>query len=643
MIRTIVLAGQKHKLRNQDVLGSGGEATVVRVDSQAVKLYHTIDENRRTKLAAFTQIARSLPHNVCCPLDLVYDARGAIVGFSMRLVPVGFEVVQLLASKKFRRSNPKLNSRFITELFIDILMTFEKLHKQSVVVGDFNDLNIEFGVNQSTSFFIDADSFQFSRFPCMVGTEAYLDPKLYNLNLSAKPYFTIECDWYAFWAMYIRSLLMVHPYGGVHNQYQTIPQRALAGVTILDSSIKYPKVAFSLELLTPDLKTVIERVFGEGERLRPTLTLLQNYAEELIECPSCKVWFPGKQRSCPECANVNQQQIKQVSKITKSSDDRVVTAEELLKTSGRFIWSASRHSDIFAIALENDRYILYHRTRNEIKTYRLFGLGRAQARFDIFANRYLVYSKDQLSDDIYIYDLLLSQEVSHRVISKYHGRPIFSCTHNHLFRLQGQTIYRGSFHPSLGYVEQNVSIVMENQTWFSASDKNDKLFGFQRFFGNLQFFIYDFSSGTKFFVVNMEPLETDESIIGISVRFSSDVILVLFKTEIKGRTFSRINLIDSNGKLILSEKIVSLSSECYKSISGKAFVKLGQKFGILHPTDNGIVQEIRDPQSATQLILTETEPFVQEGDRLEMFGNGVLVTGDASVVQLILESSKIKP
>lgn len=617
-------------IKQSDVLGSGGEATVVSLNNMAVKIYHQPDITRTQKLQQF--IKMQLPNNVCAPLQIVYDSKGKdVVGFTMTKLSKRKEIVQKLSSKKFRRSNPQISLSFISQLFMNAYSTIEQLHPK-IIVGDLNDMNVMFDLGKPDIVFIDVDSFQIYPLPCMVGTETYLDPNLYNLDLTKKPYFKPENDWYSFWAMFIKSLIMVHPYGGVHPDYKSLPQRALNRVTFFDDDVKTPKAALSLDLLNDDLKVVIERIFGKGERYQPPVDIIDEYQKSLVTCNSCKVMHPDSLQHCPQCSTINTQQINRRVNVVKSPGKGTVTSEILLETKGSFVWFKQYGKAIYAIERDNSAYSLLRYYKGKKTKDHLFTENKTIPKFDMFADKYLVVNRDNLSDQIVIYDG--SNKIAERICDTFYGRAMFKCTKDHLIRLQNGVIYKGWFDNTIKrYVEKQIGNCMTNQTWINASPDGSNVVGMQRYFNENRFFVMTFDKITNRHDIKMPKLDDNESILDISVKFSSGYALILLKTEIQGKTYTRVSVVDMNGNIKSSYRVEALSSDTHRHIHGKMFAKPSGMNGIiLHATDDGIVQEvIGNNRIEQQTLLSETEQFIAESDSLFAFKNGILVVSDNMV------------
>ncbi|MCZ7668321.1 MAG: hypothetical protein M5U34_14590 [Chloroflexi bacterium] len=74
--------------------------------------------------------------------------------------------------------------------------------------------------------------------------DLFVDPNLYGIpDLSERPFFSPATDWYAYFVLLVRSLLWLHPYGGVHHQHKSVAARAAAGLSILHPDVVYPASA----------------------------------------------------------------------------------------------------------------------------------------------------------------------------------------------------------------------------------------------------------------------------------------------------------------------------------------------------------------------------------------------------------------
>jgi DNA-binding helix-hairpin-helix protein with protein kinase domain len=100
-MKTVVYKKQRIQLDEKNSLGSGGEAIVILHDKLAFKVYHNPSIDRAKKLEDFISLKLNLPENIAAPIDLVYDVKYNIVGFTMPVAKKAKEMINL-SNKKFR-------------------------------------------------------------------------------------------------------------------------------------------------------------------------------------------------------------------------------------------------------------------------------------------------------------------------------------------------------------------------------------------------------------------------------------------------------------------------------------------------------------------------------------------------------------
>jgi hypothetical protein len=304
----------------RSLIGAGGEAEIFDMgNGEVLKLFKGPDhpdlsgspqdqqaakrrlELHQEKLPAFPL---GLPKQVITPVDLARSKdRSSIVGYLMPRVHDPVPLLRL-AHPKFRRSG--LSNKQVLPLFQELWDLLLALHKQGVVVGDFNDANVL--ISQGHPWLIDADSFQFGKFPCSVFTERFVDPLLSPPGTTGptlgRPY-TWEADWYAFNAMLFQSLLLVTPWGGVFRPpkpSQRIPQaaRSLRRISLYDPRVHRPKAAHSPDILPDEWNQHFQDVFERDHRGIFPRALLETL--EFQTCKSCQ--SEHARTCCPNCKAV---------------------------------------------------------------------------------------------------------------------------------------------------------------------------------------------------------------------------------------------------------------------------------------------------------------------------------------------------
>jgi hypothetical protein len=295
MTTTVFVNGKRMRLDDRDLLGVGGEGRVFRAGDHALKVFFTMTDARRKKLAAFPL---GLPDSVVGPVALCTDQRGSVVGYAMRALERAVDIHRL-GQRKWRDAN--MTAGEVITCFGELSSTISELHDRGIVVGDLNDGNVvltRVASQPSASWqpwLIDADSMQFASFPCTVAHERFLDPRLYGVDLAATGALSRESDFYALAVMLFASLLFVHPFGGAHASYPTLLRRAEARHSVLRGDVKLPSSATRPDVLPDDVLAWFSKVFDRDAREALPAAL---FGARFVRC-ACGV--EHARRVCPAC------------------------------------------------------------------------------------------------------------------------------------------------------------------------------------------------------------------------------------------------------------------------------------------------------------------------------------------------------
>lgn len=605
----------------QDALGDGGEANVIRYGDVAVKVYHKPTPAHEAKVNAFIQEIRpKLPVSVISPLEPVYSDRGnKVVGFTMRCLDAGYDVLSLLSKRNFRTSHA-VGPRGVASVFMSGHRTLSAIHKAGAVVGDLNDLNELFS-NADDMVWIDADSFQIPGHPCYVATETFLDPRLYGPDLSSpvttkdgKPrLFRPENDWYSFAVLLFRSLTLVHPYGGVDASLPTIPRRANAKRSVFASSVKYPsKVAYSLEVMSDDLIETMRAIFDAGERPVFPYTALEAYRNSLTTCKKCNSEYPKERKRCPSCAAVT----PPPPVITAKTD---VTVESVLH---------DPVGDVLALYAAGD--VLFAASKNALNCVRgprawRESLLNVSPKHAIRLSQRLLAHVDAHSGQVIVIDApsTSSPKPYYVTTEDFAGQPVFGVSPNRYYRLASGMLMRGE--PGGG--EEVLTSVMRNQTWFRVATHTDEngadiVLGCSRVFGQRRFFVM---IGKRRFDVDPAIFDGGGTVIDETVVFSTRTIAVLQRLLDNGVEMVRTVFLGHCGG-----KLASYTQKVSERLAGSA-IRGGVLRGnsLLIATERGIVREkfdeFNDGTPVEQKLFSATEPFVSHESLLVPFGNGIAV------------------
>ncbi|MCU0512660.1 MAG: hypothetical protein MUE40_08830 [Anaerolineae bacterium] len=608
-MKQIRLEGRSITLTDRQVIGQGGEATIFQHQGQALKVYLRPEAARAAKLLALLPLAAGLPPQVIAPQQPVYDAAGQqVIGFAMRLLSAEYAEVRQLASRK-QRALTGLTVREVARLFYRAGHTLAAIHQAGMVVGDLNDLNLMFG--QGDMLFIDVDSFQFGAYPCMVGTEAFIDPALYNRDLAAAPYFRPEHDWYSFAVLAFKSLLLAHPYGGVHPTTHLLTQRAQQRLSVFSHQVTYPKIAFPLELLNDDLLYTFEAWFGHGQRGVFPFAALLDYAGGLQTCAFCGEWYPAQRPRCPHCAAV-----------APAAVVRQSVCQVLLRTAGKLVAWQVEDDTARLIAHEQGRAVLYTLNgQTPAPPMPLFEALPAAAY--AFLGEVLVISPAPDSAELLLVDTAGDRPVPllQTTTGAFgNGERVFGAGGGWLYRLANGYLLRGQLRYGQ-LVEQAVMAISEGQTWLRVSPDGATVFGYFRVFDSTQFWLLH---GRTRLDLALSPLAAGEYMVECSVEFGEKSLLILRLTQWQGRERLCLDEIDLQGQSLHTEYLTDTAD--FTPLDAPVYAR----DWLLVATDAGIVRRRLSDQTRT--TFTQTESVVRSGDRLYRYGRGLLIPADDRVL-----------
>jgi hypothetical protein len=601
----VTIDGKKIRLSDKDVIGVGGEATVFRYHEQALKLYLQPDDRRDQKLRAMLPPVKLLPAEVISPQTLVYDTSGKkAVGFTMRLLNSDYGEVRRLSSRKFRATTG-ISAREVAHLFFNAGKTLQAVHQAGMVVGDLNDLNLMF--RDDEMLYIDVDSFQFGQYPCMVGTEAFIDPMLYNCNLADRPYFQPHHDWYSFAVLLFKSLLLAHPYGGVHPTVNTLTARAQKRVSVFHGDVIYPKVAFPLELANDDLLHLFEDWFASGRRGDFPIEKLLDYAVSLKTCAFCGECYPAERQRCPHCSAMIP------AAVTRQANYRV-----LVQTPGRLVAWSVEGSTARLIAHENGKAMLYVLKGQTLQKQMTLVNAMPAASYAFLEDR-LVISPSPDSSDLLIVDVsgAKPEPVTQTTTLQFgNGERVFGAGGQNLYRLANGYLMRGQFRYGQ-FVEQAVMAITEDQTWLRVSPDGERVFGYFRVFNMQNFWLYN---GRSHIDLKLSALESGEYMLDCSVEFAEKTMLILRLTQLKGREINRMDEIGYDGTSLHTSIINDVDT--FTPLDAPVYARNL----LLYATDKGIVREKFDDGAKT--TFSQTETIVHAGYRLYTYEQGIVAVGD---------------
>jgi hypothetical protein len=605
--------------------GAGGEGAVHKVRAKSgmvgVKVYEKPTRERADKLVAFMRHSHKFTDRIIGPQELVYNSSGMVIGFTMPFVEGDFAEVKKLASRNFRKSY-RINSKDVALIFLDGHPTLENIiHKQGFAVGDLSDVN-EITIDRKM-YFWDVDAWQFDRFPCPVATRDFVDPALYGVDFSLRPVFTPGNDWYSYAVMFFKSLLLVHPYGGTHTNVDNQLERAVRKITVFDRNVTYPTIGIHPDILTDDMLNAFNGYFAKGSRGIFPKRVMEDYLDSLRECTSCGAYFPGNRGNCPVCSA---RMMVVIQKPSASSRDMDII--EIIRVGGDILAAAQVGDSIKLVVNEKGTIVLYSKDlRNSALPYSKKNLLKdvPGAKFEIGSE--YVFVNYPGTDEIFIYSgetAKLLGKIGTSVFAA-NRRAIFRATNEHLFRIEDDELRVGTLRGG-SLEEKTMRKVVDDQTWFWADPNAETpyVFGLFQVLKQQMFWMV---KDNRYYDVQVPALEMGETVADLSVRFSSQGVYLLRKTQQGGIDYIRREMVDSSGKVTFSDRIEE-SKHVSPEIHGLAY-STGQA---LHATDNGVLHE--NIKTGATKLFDSTKGYVDGNDSLLRYGPSILAVKQDRVLMI---------
>jgi hypothetical protein len=635
---TIALESGTRLVQEQlDLIRKGGFGSVYALSPERVlKVYHEIDPEQTQKLRAFAafiaQVNKSgkrFPPEVVVPLELAYNSRKQVVGFTMERLTKGLEPMWQLCQENFRRQF-RITHLSVAQIFLAGIPVVQSIHEAGACIGDFNYRNEYFRLgNPPTWRIIDTDSFAFNGFGSE-GDPLFLAPELYDTDLG-KPVFKPGHDWFSFAVMFFLCLTLCHPFGGNYPKVRTIPTRAKSKISVLSGGVTYPKEALPLnQVLTRDLRQIFRGYFEGGKREPFPSVVIQGYIDEKEGRRPAVVLVPGPVPVQPQPAAAKPLPY-QVESLPVSK------AFLLLKTNGPIVYSAVIDNNLYVLADEQGQAVYYrldialsYEGQSRPERRALFPLDTG-ARVGHFRGTnasgeetsYVVVNPPY-SDALEVWEIGRTPRRVNETLST----NIFAATGHAIFRTADTMLY-------LMVSSQLFAMKMEggqlkriplrsfrqNQTWFAVdpASRTARALVFYISFNEPVFLLLE---SDKAYGVSLPALEVGETMQEISVKFDKQGILIIRLTAKQKREFIRVEVLDSTGKVRYSAPPVAKSNHFYTQVHGRLYRTTtdGGKLVdlVLHPTEDGIRQE-RLQQSKLRDIPTDPGKVVSERVQLLWF------------------------
>ena len=631
MSNQIFVSGSLVKTTAANLLGSGTEADVYKIaGGLALKVFKTPQhpdyqgfpkdqEAARDRIKVherkLSDFPKNLPPRVVAPIAVATDSSGAVAGYTMKMIPSP-TVLMKLSQPSFRKTGYSDSS--VVQVFKDLQKTVDGIHRASVVIGDFNDLNIL--VSKDEAYVLDADSFQFGPYYCSMFTQEFVDPTIIRpttvqerqgSNLGAvtlaNPHNPLS-DWYAFNVLLFQSFMLIGPYGGVYIPKSSAdrlkqPERPLKRITVFNEArVRYPKKARSWKILPDDWIDYFKAVFEKDKRECFPYVLLENM--HWVICSKCGT--AHSRTFCPECA------APVVRPVVHRKTGLIVT--QVFSTSGIIRFAVMQGNRLHFVYQDQDQVLhksasvsgqinkvaqVVNHTSTPLKVV-------PETRFRIQGESTLVGVGNRL--------VIVTPNESPKLtmVDSYLTSPMFDANRMRKYWIEnGQLMRDGQFGPEM------VGTVLPNQTNFWVG--NNFGFGFYKVGGILTGFLFDAERlGINDYSLQGKLPQTRGQIIDATCVFTSTRCW-FFTSSLEGtQKVNRVAVIRRDGGTVEVEATAE-ALEGDGSWLGWIHGKCATGNILLAPTDEGVVRlQIVGGQIVQKEIFDGTDQYVQEGSYLRL-------------------------
>lgn len=317
------LARAQVEVRLTKQLGRGGEGKVFAIDQSdevAAKIYNCPPEPLKVrKLRAMAEMAGpDLLRVSAWPDDLLIDAKGVVVGFTMPRISARRDIHELYSPKSRGEAFPAADFKFLAHVGANISRVFAVVHSFGHVLGDVNHGNILIGPG-GTAAVIDCDSFQIASngeiFTSDVGASLFTPPELHGRTFRGLVR-TPNHDLFGLAILVFQLLYMGrHPFAGRFAGRGEMPiERAIAeyrfayGPDRRTLGMERPPGTIALETMGSEAAACFIRAFGRlgvatgRPDARTWVRVLEQLKSGLQGCKAAS-WhqLPAGATTCPWC------------------------------------------------------------------------------------------------------------------------------------------------------------------------------------------------------------------------------------------------------------------------------------------------------------------------------------------------------
>ncbi len=630
----VFINGKVERYDGTAPFGKGGEAEVFHLPKNRVlKLFKTADHPdnamdpsakkaatqrialHQHKLNDLAAIASKLPSAVVTPDGVATDSKGKVVGYSMPFI-TGGEVFWSIAQKDYRAGMTPVDTWLL--LMRDLRSIVEKIHAASVVIGDFNDLNVL--AIKDKAIVVDADSMQFGKYNCTTFTTTFVDPLLCDAKATnpilVKPH-TTDSDWYAYTVMFMQTLLFVGPYGGIHRAKDPKKnilqgQRPLLRATIFQPEVMYPKFAVPLNRLPDDLLHHLREVFEKDRRGAFPATLINN-----LRWTKCSCGAEHGRATCPACSTVAPAAVKTTTMVRGK-----VTATRIFPS------GSEGNVRILRAEVQGGHLLwLYQTTDGALKRESGVTVGNMavdpSVRFWLRAGSTFIGKHEKI---VQLFADATTPVVTHAETTTNH--PVFGTNEHDSFYANNGVLYLDK--GSDGSNPIRVGNVLPGQTivWVGPA------FGFGTcpWSGAINLsFVFGQTGGSLNDAVKIHPVKG--KLIDATCTFTKDRVWFFTASKEGADVINRCTVIRRDGTIEATAQAIDGDGSWLSHIRGGAAT--GNV--VLMPSDEGLVQARIDGNSIVEAErFPDTEPFLDAKSKLLVAADGLYAIHSDKIIRLAI-------
>lgn len=252
-------------LAQTDFICQGGEGKVYGKGDTAYKIYD--DPKKRIPEAKIAELNRISHDRVIRPADVLLDARGRYVGFTMAWIRNCVPLARLFTTD-FRNRNG-ISDEDTRAFIAAAIEAVRAVHRAGCLMVDGNEFNyLVDAAAYRTPYLIDVNSYQTPSFPATAIMSSIRDPHAAG--------FSELTDWFSFAVVACQLYAGVHPFKGKHPDYtrkklgaDLLKRRMVDNVSIFNPNVSLPPAARNLDRIPSNFRDWFVALFEKGRRAPP--------------------------------------------------------------------------------------------------------------------------------------------------------------------------------------------------------------------------------------------------------------------------------------------------------------------------------------------------------------------------------------